>query len=106
MYKPKKGHVVAVEFTRSYHSADMKRTEYKEWVLGRAARVNRKGVVEAFTIGSTDQPGTLYSVDWTMRVAVIGDDDMRAAADKILAARGAEPFKSADELKDLIRGAA
>ena len=105
-YKVKKGDVIAVELTHSCHSIGMKRTEWKDWTLCRAARVSRKGIVEAFTIGNTDQPGTLYSVDSFTRVAFISDDVMRAAATRLLALRGYEPFETADELKDAIRAIA
>lgn len=105
MYKPKKGHVIAVERVHSNHAIGMKRTEYRDWTLGRAARVTRAGIVEAFHLGSTDQPGTLWSVDRTMRVAVISDDALRDKAERVLNQRGYEPFETADELKAAILAA-
>ncbi len=105
-YKPKKGHVIAIERLHSNHFLPMgRREEYRDWTLGRAARVTRAGIVEAFYLGSTDQPGTLWSVDRTTRVAVIGDDALRDKAERLLKARGHEPFESADELKAAIGAA-
>lgn len=106
MYKPKKGHVIAIERLHSNHFLPLgKRKEYRDWTLGRAARVTRAGIVEAFYLGSTDQPGTLWSVDRTMRVAVISDDALRDKAERVLNQRGYEPFETADELKAAILAA-
>jgi len=102
-YKPKKGHVVAIERVHSNHFLPLgKREEYRDWTLGRAARVTRAGIVEAFYLGSTDQPGMLWSVDRTTRVAVISDDALRDKAKRLLESRGHEPFETADELKAAI----
>lgn len=101
-YKPKKGHVIAIERLHSNHAIGMKRTEYRDWTLGRAARVDRAGIVEAFYLGSTDQAGTLWSVDRTMRVAVIADEKLRDKAERLLKTRGHQPFETADELKAAI----
>ena len=102
-YKPKTGHVIAVERLHSNHFLPLgKRQEYRDWTLGRAARVTRDGIVEAFYLGTTDQPGTLWSVDRTTRVAIISDDALRDKAERLLKQRGHDPFETADELKAAI----
>lgn len=95
-YKPKKNHVIAIERAHSCHSIGMKRTEWRDIVLGRARLVNRKGIVEQFTIGNSD---LAYSVDRNCRVFILSETDKREAAERLLAVRGHEPFASADELK-------
>ena len=100
-YKVKKNDVIAIEKTRSCHSIGMKRTEYKEWILGRARRVSRSGIVDQYTIGDTN---LFYSVDATVRIAFISEDEKRNAAERVLAERGHEAFISIDDLKNAILG--
>lgn len=95
-YKPKKNHVIAIERVHSCHSIGMERTEWRDIVLGRARMVNRNGIVEQFTIGNSD---IAYSIDRNCRVFVLSGSDKREAAERLLAARGHEPFASAEELK-------
>lgn len=98
-YKPKKGHVIAIERTHSWHSIGPTRTEWKDWILGRAHKVSRSGIVEQYSIGNSD---LFYSIDRNVRIAVISEDDKRAAAERLLSIRGHQPFANADDLKSAI----
>jgi hypothetical protein len=98
-YKAKKGDVIAIEKLHSCHSIGMARTEWRDWTLGRAHKVSRKGIVEQFSLGNG---GLFYSIDRTVRIATIGDDDKRAAAERLLQIKGSEPFETAEALKEAI----
>lgn len=101
-YQCKKGDVIAIEKIHSCHSIGMARTEWRDWTLGRAHKVTRKGIVEQFTIGN----GTLFeAIDRNVRIATIAEDDKRAAAERLLAVKGSEPFETADDLKAAILSA-
>jgi hypothetical protein len=101
-YKPKKGDVIAIERVHSNHAIGMKRTEYRDWTLGRALRVTRKGIVEAFVLGDKGVP---YTIDRNVRIATISDKNKREAAERLLKEQGAKPFDNADDLKAAILAA-
>jgi DNA helicase TIP49 (TBP-interacting protein) len=87
-YKAKKGDVIAI----CKKPCDI-------WTLGRAHRVTSKGLIDQFIFGNE---GVFYSIDNSVRIAVIGDSDKRKAAERLLALQGGNPFNSADELKSAI----
>lgn len=101
-YKCKKGDVIAIGITHSCHSIGMARTEWRDLALGRAHKVNRKGIVEQFTIGNQT---IFHAIDRSVMIATISDADKRAAAEKLLAERGADPFETAEDLKSAILAA-
>ena len=101
-YKCKKGDVIAIERIHSCHSIGMARTEWRDWVLGRAHKVNRKGIVEQFSVGNQT---IFHAIDRNTWIATISDADKRAAAERLLAERGSDPFENADELKSAILAA-
>jgi hypothetical protein len=87
-YKAKKGDVIAI----CKKPCDI-------WTLGRAHRVTSKGLIDQFSFGNE---GVFYSIDNTVRIAVIGDSDKREAASKLLALQGGFPYNSAEDLKAAI----
>lgn len=98
-YKAKKGDVIAIERLHSCHSIGFKRQEWKDWTLGRAHKVSRKGLVEQFRLGNES---IFYSIDKNIRIATIADAEKRELAEKLLEKRGAESYESADALKAAI----
>jgi len=95
-YKAKKGDVIAIERVHSCHSIGMKRTEWRDWTLGRVARASRSGAVDQFTIGDSS---LVWSVDRNVRIATISDPEKRAAAERVLAIRGNAPFDTIDDIR-------
>jgi hypothetical protein len=87
-YKAKKGDVIAI----CRKPSDI-------WTLGRAYRVTSKGLIDQFMFGNE---GVFYSIDNSVRIAVIGDSDKRKAAERLLALQGGFPYNSADDLKAAI----
>jgi hypothetical protein len=101
-YKCKKGDVIAIGITHSCHSIGMARTEWRDWSLGRAHKVNRKGIVEQFTIGNQT---IFHAIDRNVMIFTIADPAKRVAAEKLLAERGSDPFEDTEALKAAILAA-
>jgi len=99
-YKCKKGDVIAIERLHSNHSIGKSRTEWRDWTLGRAHKVNRKGIVEQFRVGNL---GMFFSIDNTIRIATIADKEQRDAAEHVLRELGHYPFDDVEDLKAAIR---
>jgi hypothetical protein len=101
-YKCKKGDVIAIRMIRSCHSIGMERKEWSDWHLGRAHKVNRKGIIEQFSIGNES---IFRSIDRNVFLATIADSAKREAATRLLASNGSEPFEDMETLKSAILSA-
>jgi hypothetical protein len=97
-YKCKKGDVIAIERLHYYHSIGKSRREWRDWALGRAHKVSKKGIVKEFTLG-----GMPFPVKDGIRIATIADQEQRDAAAKVLRRLGWYGFEDVEVLKAAIR---
>ena len=104
MTKVKKGDVVAIQTKHSSNDINtMKRKEWTTFSLARAARCNRKGIVER--IWKDPRGGPEYLIDTSMRVYSISAADTQAAARTLFEAGGENTYESMAAIKEAILNA-
>ena len=100
MVKAKLNDIVCIQTTHSFTEVNNLRTKtYKTFVLAKAVKVNRKGVVEQYVVEPNAYPETTNKLQIVM---VIGDPVRQASAKDLFNTLKGKTFSDAESVKSMI----